>query len=54
MVEEVLDVIKDRRIITFDQKKNHVLLSKEGLVLNVDFDTMIAANLMFHSGTIPS
>ena len=46
MISDVLDVIKDRRIITFDQKKNHVLLSKEGLVLNVDFDTMIAAYLL--------
>lgn len=46
MISEVLDVIKDKKIITFDQKKNHVLLSKEGLVLNVDFDTMIAAYLL--------
>ena len=46
MISEVLDVIKDKKIITFDQKKNHVLLNKEGLVLNVDFDTMIAAYLL--------
>lgn len=46
MISEVLDVIKDKKIITFDQKKNHVLLNKEGLSINVDFDTMIAAYLL--------
>ena len=46
MISEVLDVIKDKNIITFDQKKNYVLLNKEGLSINVDFDTMIAAYLL--------
>ena len=46
MISEVLDVIRDKKIITFDQKKNHVLLNKEGLSINVDFDTMIAAYLL--------
>ena len=46
MISEVLVVIKDKKIITFDQKKNHVLLNKEGLSINVDFDTMIAAYLL--------
>ena len=46
MISEILDVIKDKKIVTFDQKKNHVLLSKEGLVVDVAFDTMIAAYLL--------
>ena len=46
MISEVLDVIKDKKIITFDQKKNHVLLNKEGLFIKADFDTMIAAYLL--------
>ena len=46
LISEVIDVIKDKKIITFDQKKNYVLLNKEGLELNVSFDTMIAAYLL--------
>ena len=46
LIDDVLNVIKDKNIATFDQKKNFVLLKKEGLELNVTTDIMIAAYLL--------
>ena len=46
LIDDVLNVIKDKNIATFDQKKNFVLLKKEGLEINVVTDIMIAAYLL--------
>ena len=46
MLNEVVEYIKDKNIYTFDEKKNLVLLNKEGLSLNCSFDIMIAAYLL--------
>ncbi len=46
MIEEILPILKDKKIATFDQKKNFVILKKEGLELNVASDIMIAAYLL--------
>lgn len=46
LIDNILNVIKDKNIATFDQKKNFVLLKKEGLELNVTTDIMIAAYLL--------
>lgn len=46
LIDDILNVIKDKNIATFDQKKNFVLLKKEGLELNVATDIMIAAYLL--------
>ena len=46
LIDDVLNVIKVKNIATFDQKKNFVLLKKEGLELNVTTDIMIAAYLL--------
>ena len=46
LIDDILNVIKDKNIATFDQKKNFVLLKKEGLELNVTTDIMIAAYLL--------
>ena len=41
MLPEIIPILKDKTIYTFDQKKNYVLLKKEGLEINV---TASAAN----------
>ena len=46
LIDDVINFIKDKRIATFDQKKNFVLLKKEGLEINVSTDIMIAAYLL--------
>lgn len=46
LMDDVLNVIENKNIATFDQKKNFVLLKKEGLELNVTTDIMIAAYLL--------
>ena len=46
MIDKVLTIIKDKDICTFDQKKNYVVLKREGLELNVTSDIMIAAYLL--------
>ena len=46
ILEDVISVFKDKNVYTFDQKKNYVLLKKEGLELSSCFDTMIAAYLL--------
>lgn len=46
ILEDVGDILKDKTIFTFDQKKNFVLLKKLGLELTVKDDLMIAAYLL--------
>ncbi|MGN1337751.1 MAG: DNA polymerase I [Candidatus Coprovivens sp.] len=46
MIDKVLEIINNRNICTFDQKKNIVVLKREGLELNVNSDIMIAAYLL--------
>jgi len=46
LLEEVFDKIKNKKIVTFDQKKNFILLKKRGLELNVQDDLMIATYLL--------
>ena len=46
ILEDVIEVFKDKNVYTFDQKKNYVLLKKEGMELSSCFDTMIAAYLL--------
>ena len=46
LIDEVLEVIKDKKIATFDQKKNYVLMKKEGLEIKSYMDIMIAAYLL--------
>ena len=46
LIDEVLEVIKDKKIATFDQKKNYVLLKKECLEIKSYMDIMIAAYLL--------
>ena len=46
ILEDVISVFKDKNVYTFDQKKNYVLLKKEGMELSSLFDTMIAAYLL--------
>ncbi len=43
---DVVSVFKDKKVYTFDHKKNYVLLKKEGLEIDCFFDTMIAAYLL--------
>ena len=45
-LENVIDLIKKKTIYTFDQKKNFVLLKKEGFEISSEFDVMIAAYLL--------
>ena len=42
----VVDYLKGKKIYTYDQKKNFVVLKKEGIELNSSFDVMIAAYLL--------
>ena len=46
MFEEIIPLLKDKNIYTFDQKKNYILLKKEGYEINVSSDIMIAAYLL--------
>ena len=46
MLEEVIPLLKGKRIYTYDQKKNYVLLKKEGLEIDVCYDAMIASYLL--------
>lgn len=46
LLEEVLPVLQNKTIYTYDQKKNFILLKKEGLEITVSFDVMIAAYLL--------
>ena len=46
LIEDVLKVINNKKIYTFDQKKNYVLLKKEGLEVKTIMDIMIAAYLL--------
>ena len=46
ILPDIINVLKDKRIHTFDQKKNFVLLKHEDLSVNVISDIMIAAYLL--------
>ena len=46
ILEDVISVFNNKNVYTFDQKKNYVLLKKEGMELSSIFDTMIAAYLL--------
>ena len=46
ILEEVSEILKNKKIYTFDQKKNYVLLKKENVEINAFSDTMIAAYLL--------
>ena len=46
ILEDIISLFRDKNVYTFDQKKNYVLLKKEGLGINSCFDTMIAAYLL--------
>ena len=46
ILEDVISIFKDKNVYTFDQKKNYVLLKKDGLEIDSCFDTMIAAYLL--------
>ena len=46
VLEDVIDIFKKKKIHTFDQKKNFVLLKHEGLEIEVVSDIMIAAYLL--------
>lgn len=43
---DVIDLLNTKEVYTFDQKKNLVLLKKEGLELNCNYDAMIAVYLL--------
>ena len=46
VLEDVVACLKEKEVYTFDQKKNMVLLNKEGLSINCNFDIMVAAYLL--------
>ncbi len=46
ILDEVINILSSKKITTYDQKKNFVLLKKEGYELNVTSDIMIAAYLL--------
>ncbi len=46
VIDDVINLLKDKTITTFDQKKNFVLLKKEGYEIKVVSDIMIAAYLL--------
>ena len=46
VIEDVIDLLNKKEIYTFDQKKNLVLLKREGLELKSNYDAMIAAYLL--------
>ncbi len=46
ILDEVIPALKNKKITTFDQKKNYVLLKKEGYEIEACSDIMIAAYLL--------
>ncbi len=46
LLDEVIKVIKDKEVYTYDAKKHYVLLNKLGLNINFSFDLMIASYLL--------
>ncbi len=46
LIEEIIPILKDKEIATFDQKKNYCLLRKEGLEIIVKDDIMISTYLL--------
>ena len=46
MLEIIIPLLKDKEIMTFDQKKNYCLLKREGLEINVKDDIMISTYLL--------
>lgn len=46
MLEEIIPVLENKEIYTFDQKKNYCLLKREGFILEAKYDAMIAAYLL--------
>ncbi len=46
MLEEIIPVLENKEIYTFDQKKNYCLLKREGFMLEAKYDAMIAAYLL--------
>ena len=46
LLEEIIPLLKDKNIITFDQKKNYNLLKREGLEINITDDIMISTYLL--------
>ena len=46
LLEDVIPCLSNKKIYTYDQKKNYVLLKKEGLELDVCYDAMIASYLL--------
>ena len=46
LLDEIIPILSDKKIYTYDQKKNYVLLKREGLELNVCYDAMIASYLL--------
>lgn len=48
LIKELFDVIDGKEILTYDLKKNIVLLKKLGInIVNAQFDTMIASSLLY-------
>ncbi len=45
-LEEIIPILNTKNITTFDQKKNYVVLKKEGLELQADDDIMISTYLL--------
>ena len=46
LLEEIIPILKDKEISTFDQKKNYCLLKREGLSIEVKDDIMISTYLL--------
>ena len=46
ILEDVIEVLRTKKIYTYDHKKNYVLLKHEGLELNCCYDAMIASYLL--------
>lgn len=46
LLDEIIPVLSDKKIYTYDQKKNYILLKREGLELDVCYDAMIASYLL--------
>ena len=46
VLEDIIPILKDKEISTFDQKKNYCLLKREGLEISVKDDIMISTYLL--------
>ena len=46
MLEDIIPLLKNKDIMTFDQKKNYCLLKREGLEISVKDDIMISTYLL--------